>query len=120
MIDPERVNTIFHDCLYRRGEDTSGHVKAEGITCNVGFHPERLEGHRAEVSAMLVELPDTFRRSSGGGWSFLNACVDREGNQWTGDHHRMMQARSCGRCSGCGRVESSGPRPCASLGWVAR
>jgi len=86
----ERVTEIFLDCLYREDEDTSNHIKAEGITTNVGFHPERLEGHRAEVEAMLMELPDQFLLSKGGGWSFLNACMDRNDIQW-GGHENMQQ-----------------------------
>jgi len=91
MIDPERVNAIFMDCLFKEGEDTSNHVKAEGITQNVGFHPDRLESHKAEIEEMLDELPDEFKESSGGGMSFLNACNDKHGNQWTGLHQRMDQ-----------------------------
>ena len=86
----ERVTEIFLDCLYREDEDTSNHIKAEGITTNVGFHPERLEGHRAEVEAMLMELPDQFLLSKGGGWSFLNACMDRNDIQW-GGHENVQQ-----------------------------
>ncbi len=96
MINPERVNTIFMDCLFNDGEDTSNHVKAEGITQNVGFHPERLESHRAEIEEMLDELPDEFKESGGGGISFLNACNDKLGNQWTGLHQRMEQLLQLG------------------------
>ena len=49
----------------------------------VGFNRERLESHREEIMVMLAELPDEFRESRGG-WSFLNACMDRHGNEWTG------------------------------------
>ncbi len=89
VLNPEWVNAVFMDCLFRDGEDTSRHVKAEGIVGDVGFHPERLESHKAEIVAMLDELPDQFKESSGGGWSFLNACMDRHGNQWTGLHQTM-------------------------------
>lgn len=30
-------------------------------------------------------------KSSGGGWTFLNACHDRHGNLWTGFHRRMEE-----------------------------
>lgn len=96
VLNPQRVEEIFLDCLFRDGEDTSSHVKAEGIMANVGFHPERLEKHREEIEAMLTELPDEFRESGGGGWSFLNACMDRHGNQWTGVHQTMDQLFTLG------------------------
>lgn len=90
-LDSQRVEVIFLDCLFREGEDTSKHVKAEGITSNVGFHPERIAGHKAEISALLDELPDEFKKTGGGGMSFLKACNDKHGNQWTGLHKRMEQ-----------------------------
>jgi hypothetical protein len=31
---------------------------------------------------MLAELPDNFHEKKGGGWTFLNGCMDRHGNQW--------------------------------------
>ena len=89
MINPERVNLLFMDCLFRDGEDTSKHVAAQGIQGSIGFHPERLESHRAEVEGMLSHLPSEFKKTGGGGWSFLNACNDTEGNQWTDMHQRM-------------------------------
>lgn len=91
VLTAERVNEIFLDCLFRDGENTSNHVMAEGIVTNVGFHPDRLNSHKDEVVAMLDELPDEFKKSGGGGWSFLNACDDKHGNQWTGLHQTMEQ-----------------------------
>jgi len=108
VLDPERVNAIFTDCLFRDGEDTSNHIKAEGIVRNVGFHPERLQNHKAEIEAMLDELPDEFKKSGGGGWSFLNACNDKHGNQWTGLHQRMEQLFQLG--IGIGKVQYQMPR----------
>ncbi len=108
MINPERVNEIFMDCLFQVGEDTNNHIKAEGITRNVGFHPERLESYRAEIVAMLDELPDDFKESGGGGMSFLNACNDKHGNQWTGLHLRMEQLFQLG--IGIGKVKYPMPR----------
>lgn len=87
----ERVETIFKDCLYGEGEDTTDHVKAPGITSNVGFHPGRLAGHKAAIEEMLDDLPDSFKKTGGGGMSFLSACEDRHGAQWTGFHQRMEQ-----------------------------
>jgi hypothetical protein len=107
-LSTERVKTIFMDCLFRDGEDTSNHVKAEGITTMVGFNPERLKGHEAEIVEMLNELPDTFKKSGGGGMSFLNACIDRHGNQWTSFHRTMEQLFQLGIASG--KVELLLPR----------
>ncbi len=81
-ISANRVREIFMDCLYRDGEDTSDHVKAEGIMSTAGFHPQRLQGHAAEIQETLLMLPDEFHQDKGGGMSFLNACMDRNGNHW--------------------------------------
>mgnify|MGYP001566155891 FL=1 len=108
ILNPERVDAIFMDCLFREGEDTSKYVKAEGIVRNVGFHPERLENHKAEIVALLDELPEQFKESSGGGWSFLNACMDKHGNQWTGLHRTMEQLFQLG--IGIGKVKGLMPR----------
>ena len=112
-LDPEQVNKIFADCLFRKDEDTSKHIKAEGITMTVGFHPERLENHKVEIEAMLGELPEEFKKSSGGGWSFLNACNDKHGNQWTGLNQRMEQLFQLG--IGIGKVQSLLPREAWSI-----
>ena len=84
------VEATFMDCLFNDGEDTEGYIKVEGMITNVGFHPIRLEGHKQDIIDMLSELPDQFKQSGGGGWSFLNACNDNQGNQWT-DLHRTME-----------------------------
>lgn len=108
VLSAERVEEIFLDCLFRDGEDTSKHVKAEGINSNAGFHPGRLENHKAEIEVMLDELPDEFKLSEGGGWSFLNAFEDKHGNQWTGLHRRMEQLFLLGIA--IGKVEYQLPR----------
>ncbi|NCP46899.1 hypothetical protein COT86_02060 [Candidatus Collierbacteria bacterium CG10_big_fil_rev_8_21_14_0_10_43_36] len=109
VLKADRVRQIFLDSLYNDGEDTSSHVKAEGITTNaVGFNPDRLNSHKAEIEAMLDELPDEFKKSGGGGMSFLNACNDKHGNQWTNFHQTMEQLFQLGIA--IGKVECLLPR----------
>ena len=104
----ERVEAVFVDCLFREEEDTSNHVRADGIVRSVGFHPDRLEAHSEEIVELLAELPDAFQQSSGGGMSFLNACFDKHDNQWTDVHFRMEQLLLLGLATG--RVEYLAPR----------
>lgn len=85
----ENVETVFMSCLFSDGEDTSNHIKAEGIASLVGFHPERLESQRENVKSMLEFLPNDFMKTHGGGMSFLNACTTKDGVQWTGLHQQM-------------------------------
>jgi hypothetical protein len=108
ILNSEKVEAIFMDCLFKDGEDTSNHVRVEGIMSTVGFNPERLEIHRADIEAMLNELPDQFKKSGGGGWSFLNACDDKYGNQWTGFHQHMDQLFQLG--VGLDKVQCQLPR----------
>lgn len=108
ILNAERVEQIFLTCLFKPDEDHSKYVPAPGITSNVGFHPGRIEEHKTEIAAMLDELPDEFKESGGGGWSFLEACNDRHGNQWTGLHQRMEQLFQLGLATG--KAECQLPR----------
>jgi len=101
ILNATRVKEIFLACLFKNEEDKSKYVPAAGITTtNVGFHPGRIEEHKAEIANMLNELPDEFKESGGGGMSFLNACMDRHGNQWTGFHQTMEQLFLLGLATG--------------------
>lgn len=108
ILDPERVNAIFMDCMFASDEDTSGYIEADGISCKVAFHPKRIENHREEIISMLNELPNEFNESGGGGMSFVMACYDKHGNLWTGLHTRMDQLFMLG--IGIGRVKCPMPR----------
>jgi hypothetical protein len=108
ILTADKVREIFLDCLFKDGEDTEKHVQAEGVVYSVGFHPERLQQHRQEILTLLFELPDQFQYDKGGGWSFLNACDDRHGVQWTGEHQTMEQLVQLG--VGIGAVKYLLPR----------
>jgi hypothetical protein len=79
------------NCLFKDGESTEEYKAGEGITKKVGFHPERLKESELVITELLDELPDAFKRASGGGWSFLNLCEDKHGNQWTGMYQIMEE-----------------------------
>lgn len=93
MIDAGRISEIVRACLFGRNEDQNDMVVAKGITRTFGFHPDRLEMHQAEVADMLRQLPEEFHND---GWSFLNACVDREGSQW-GEHRNIEELFALGQ-----------------------
>lgn len=86
MISAERVHEILKDCLYKEeelnpetpDEPPEEAIIAKGIQTIFAFHPERLENHREEVKEILEELPEAFRISKGGGWSFLNMTTTQE------------------------------------------
>ena len=80
LINPERIHEIFNDCLFKEDENHSEHLPAEGLTISVGLHPERTENHASEVYEILMNLPSEFQEKTGGGWSFLYMCMDKDGN----------------------------------------
>lgn len=96
LIDTKELDTAFRSCLYDNDEiKEPGKVPADavvvpGITRTFGFHPGRLEATREKVRGWLDALPETFKQNSGGGYTFLAACEDKEGNQW-GEHQNMEQ-----------------------------
>lgn len=87
----DNVQTVLEDCLFDHDpsdleKETSPCV--EGIMATFHFDPKKLSLHKENICSMLSELPDSFQQNSGGGMSFLNACVTRKGNQW-GEHNSM-------------------------------
>ena len=96
----ENVHQVFTDCLYKEGENTDKHIKAEAIMMTVGFHPGRLKDNYKKIGNLLNQLSNDFKKDSGGGMSFLNMCEDKDGNQWTGSHKQMDELVALGIASG--------------------
>lgn len=92
----ERVDNIFRDSLFIQEEleeaegTPENAILIEGIVSNYGFNPDRLATHKDEISDILKLMPDEFQKDTGGGMSFLNLCMDKDGNQW-GEHRNMEQ-----------------------------
>ena len=89
VLQAERVDRIFRDCLI--GDRTGKYREVEGVMMRARFSTDKLEEHHEMIAAMLACLPDNFREGRGGGWSFLNACEDRDGRQWTSLHETVDQ-----------------------------
>jgi len=87
----ENVENVFLSCLFGNGQDTKNAKIIDGITSQYGFNPLKLEKHKPDIETMLNQLPETFQEKKGGGWSFLNACQNSKGRQWTGLHQTMEQ-----------------------------
>lgn len=94
----ENVQATLRQCLCKDKEIEDGSVLpliVNGVVSDFGFHPGRLEEARDSVEEMLSELPDQFKRSMGGGWSFLQACMRSDGEQW-GEHRSIEQLLALG------------------------
>lgn len=90
----DKVHEIFMKCLFEEEESKENYVEGEGVMIKVGFHPNRLKEAESDIIHLLEELPDEFKQSGGGGWSFLNMCNDKHGNQWA-DLHTTMDELVC-------------------------
>lgn len=103
----QNVEETFIDCLCETQESLDG-IIIEGIVAKYKFDTDKLEIHKTDIETMLAELPTEFRKDGGGGWSFVNACVDKNGNQWTDLHQRMEQLFCLGIA--IGKVQCTLPR----------
>lgn len=108
-LDAGKVHEILMDSLFRDEEITPGQTPAnavvvEGLMRKIGLHKERLESHRTEIQELLAELPDNFHKSKGGGWTFLNGCMDKDGNQW-GEQMNVDELVMLGAALGIARYQ---------------
>jgi hypothetical protein len=93
----ERVESVFARSVAAAGEPG---ITVSGVVHDATFMPDAIEVARDEIRAMLAGLPGQFRKSAGGGWSFLNACMDRDGRQWTSLHMVMEELFMLGMAAG--------------------
>lgn len=113
QLTAEHVEKTFFRCLFEEGESQDRAIVVEGIVNTYGFHPSRLEENRIVVRDLLAELPEKFFEGSGGGYSFLGACEDKTGRQWTGLHRTMEMLFALGL--GLGLVKCLLPREMWSI-----
>ena len=86
------VTDVLTSLLYQDAPtDLSGAVMVHGIVTNYGFDPAKVAAAKPRVAAMIKELHSSFHRTGGGGMSFLNLCMDKNGRQWTGLHQVQEQ-----------------------------
>lgn len=96
-LEPASVETLMHSCLSRDRKDV---IHVLGLVNNFAFSVSAIEAHKAEIKELLDQLPDAFQTTKGGGWSFLNACQDRNGELWTGVHQTVEQLLCLGIAAG--------------------
>jgi len=79
----DNVRSVFTQCL---AGDSNDYVEIEGIAHSFRLSKSKLEEHKDEIKDMLSHLPKEFFTGTGSGYTFLAACNDANGNQWTGLH----------------------------------
>lgn len=96
LINSDEVMQVFDACHVQPEKELPDMVKVEGIISVFYFKKSELSRHKEQVKTWLAALPEYFQAEQGGGWSFLYACQDRNGVQWTGFHHVMDKLFSLG------------------------
>ena len=101
----ENVEAIFYECLC--DENTKSATQPyKGVLNTASFDLAALRKRHGDIEDLLDELPDGFHADKGGGWSFLQACMDREGNQW-GLQRNVDAGRGVRMMAGCEKPSSS-------------
>ena len=87
-LNRENVESIMKKCLFTKPEIDAAVAAGEkhpqeavvvkAVAHTFGFHPERLKGSEDDVVSLLRQLPEEFHE----GWSFLNAPLNRDKEQW--------------------------------------
>lgn len=104
-LNSENVQAIFDYCVSTEEIDV---IDIDGIAHKFRFNKTKLNEKNKDIIDMLHQLPEQFMHDQGGGWSFLMACNNRNGERWTGLHLVMEQLFMLGM--GCGVVEYLTPR----------
>jgi hypothetical protein len=113
QISGDAVHDLFIKCLWEHEppDPVSTSIVVEGVLgMKVGFDPAKITEHEPEIVDFLSQLPPQFLTGpgGGGGWSFLNACNDKNDNQWTGLHRTMDELFLLGQA--IGKVQYLMPR----------
>jgi hypothetical protein len=109
-LNTAHVEKVFNCCL-AHGDESHPTITVQGIMHTAHFSCDKLSAKSSEIAGMLGQLPIEFMprdQGGGGGWSFLNACNDRDGVQWTGFHLVMEKLFLLGM--GCGMARWCLPR----------
>lgn len=104
-LSAENVEKIFKECF---SENTDGTVKCDVVINSYSFCAKKLQENKQNIVDMLYCLPKGFMQNIGGGHSFLMACYDKDGNQWTDLHSTMEKLFALG--IGINKVKCSLPR----------
>lgn len=121
-IQPSRLREIIMACLFKDDEIENGGpkegvemVEARGVHIHVGFHKGRIEEHREEIMDLLRQLDDKFtwnylEGEGSGGASFLEMCMDKDGNHW-GEHNHCDELIALGSAIDCVAITPSAMNP---------
>lgn len=85
----DTIHEIMKDCLYKPDEIENGIpgdvVIVDGILAKFGLNPLKLNANKEKILKIIQKMHPNFFQNTGGGWTFLNLCIDKDGVQW-GEH----------------------------------
>jgi hypothetical protein len=97
QLTAENVNKIFTDSIYNGGSDIGeNEIMGNGVMHDFIFNRQKINRHTEDIANMIDQLPYNFKKSVGGGWSFLNMAIDKDGNQWADFHETMERLLALG------------------------
>lgn len=99
-LTPQAVEVLFGACHEPLGTAGGDVVEVDTVAGPTWLKNAAVREHRDEIAWLLAELPDEFMASKGGGWSFLNACIDRHGDPWTGMQMTVAKLFALGEAAG--------------------
>lgn len=105
-LDSEDVMSLYRECLASKNSTET--IEVEGIRTKSAFDTEKIIKAKPQIRMMLNELPAPFFESTGGGYSFLAACNDKNDRQWADLHSTMETLFTLGLA--CGYVTLLLPR----------
>lgn len=93
-----KIDQLMQSCL-AKNQDDPDIVVVDGILRKYGFNKVAIQAHREEIRELLNQMPAEFHRRTGGGSSFLNLCMTKDGVQW-GEHVNVEALICLGLASG--------------------
>lgn len=90
MFIAKRVRELMKKTLAGENDES---LKVEGLVNNFAFDVGKIDENKSAIEDLLQLMPENFRKDVGGGWSFLQLCVDNNGEQW--GEHPDMEALVC-------------------------
>ncbi|HEY5787681.1 MAG TPA: hypothetical protein VIT65_23195 [Microlunatus sp.] len=101
ILTTARVDELVEACMIDASTaPITSAIIGRGIMNDFVFVPDKIEEHHEEIHELLLALPDTFQQEGGGGWSFLNMCMTKDGVQWTGLHSEQEALMCLGQAAG--------------------
>lgn len=83
MIDAKRINEILKASFIDEDyTDETKVIPTIGVRGIVSLDPDKVMAFKEEIIDFLMQLDDKFREEVGGGYSFLAAPFDKNGEQW--------------------------------------